>query len=172
MISYIIPNWNQRELLSECITSIHGEGHSLPHEIIIVDNGSTDGSVEHIKRAFPHIILLENSVNLGFAKALNQGIVHSQGEYIFILNNDVRLPGDTSERLLSFLAGVHEPTLIQQRCSTAGDLTARVVCGGSAFFLALYCPQLKKAARAIGLRTAFMKPAPPQGAPCLPTTLI
>lgn len=102
-ISYIIPTWNQKDLLIECISSIYNDNISCPGEIIIIDNASTDGSIEYISKEFREVILIQNTANIGFAKAVNQGISISKGKFIFLLNNDIRLLEGTTEKLISFL---------------------------------------------------------------------
>ncbi len=104
MVSFIIPNWNNKQLLFECISSIFDTTGTIPKEVIIVDNASTDGSSEYIKREFKELIWIQNDINRGYAKAVNQGIEQSQGDFLFFLNNDTKLFEDTTERLLSFLA--------------------------------------------------------------------
>ncbi|MCI0468846.1 MAG: glycosyltransferase family 2 protein [Nitrospirae bacterium] len=104
MISYIIPNWNHRDLLFECIKSICGTARdNMSHEIIVVDNGSTDDSAEYIKRRFPEVIWVQNNINLGYAKAINQGVEISKGDFLFLLNNDIELTADAAGLLIDFL---------------------------------------------------------------------
>jgi GT2 family glycosyltransferase len=102
-ISFIIPNWNHKQLLKECVLSIINTAANITHEIIIIDNASTDGSRALIKDKFPDIILIENEVNLGYAKAVNQGVRIAKGEVLFLLNNDVMLSEGATGSLLSFL---------------------------------------------------------------------
>lgn len=102
-VSFIIPNWNHRQLLHECIFSICRTVGNLSHEIIVVDNASTDNSSGHIRESFPEVQWIQNNENLGYAKAVNQGVAASRGDFLFLLNNDVRLLGDISRRLISFL---------------------------------------------------------------------
>jgi GT2 family glycosyltransferase len=68
--------------------------------LIIVDNGSSDGSVEYINEYYPDLTLIENKENLGFAAAVNQGIKISSSDYVFLLNNDVELESDCVSNLL------------------------------------------------------------------------
>lgn len=86
-ITIIIPNWNGRSFLNDCLKSLRSQVFKN-FEIIVVDNGSTDGSVPFIKSRFPEIIILENKENLGFAKAINQGIQKANSEFVVLLNND------------------------------------------------------------------------------------
>ena len=86
-ISIIILNWNGLEDTIECIESL--ERLTYPnYEIIVVDNGSTDGSQEAIMKRFPEVALIQNSENLGFAGGHGKGIRYASGEYIAFLNND------------------------------------------------------------------------------------
>ena len=103
VVSCIIPNWNHRQLLYECIFSIYQTMGDLPHEIIVVDNASTDDSAERIRESFPEVRWIQNHANLGYAKAVNQGVALSRGDFLFLLNNDVKLLGDISNKLISFL---------------------------------------------------------------------
>ncbi len=89
-VSVIIPNWNGRELLKICLPSLVKQ--TLKNfEVIIVDNGSTDSSVDFIENNFPLFKVIRLPQNLGFATAVNKGIKKAQGEYIFLLNNDTEL---------------------------------------------------------------------------------
>ena len=87
MISVVIPNYNGIEFLEDCLSSISNQSYK-DFEIIVVDNGSADGSVKFIEDKFPGVFLIKNSENLGFTGATNQGIRHSKGEYVCTLNND------------------------------------------------------------------------------------
>lgn len=103
IVSFIIPNWNHRQLLGECVSSIYSTTNNMAYEIIVVDNASTDDSAEYIQKTFPDVIWVQNNNNLGYAKAVNQGVIKSRGDFIFLLNNDVKLMGRTVERLASVL---------------------------------------------------------------------
>ncbi len=87
-VSIIILNWNGRELTCSCLRSIKEETDYPDYEVIVVDNGSTDGSQEMLKREFPWARLIENPRNLGFARGNNQGMEVAEGDYHFLLNND------------------------------------------------------------------------------------
>ncbi len=103
-VSFIIPNWNNRQLLAECIASIGETSAALSHEIIVVDNASTDDSAAFVAENFPHVLWIQNETNLGYAKAVNQGVKAAQGELLFLLNNDVKLLEGSAETLVRFLA--------------------------------------------------------------------
>ena len=91
-VSVVTPNYNGRKFLETFFESLNNDSE-LIGEVIIVDNGSTDGSREYIKSAsfnFP-VILIENEENTGFAPAVNQGIRKASHEHIFSLNNDTEV---------------------------------------------------------------------------------
>ena len=87
-VSIVIVNWNTRDILRDCLASVYEQGGEIDFEVIVVDNASTDGSVEMVKKDFPQVTLIENSQNLGFAAANNQGIAISKGRYVLLLNSD------------------------------------------------------------------------------------
>jgi len=88
MLSIIIVNWNNKDILEDCLNSIYHTHNVSKYEIIVVDNNSEDGSVKLIKNEFPNLVLLENDENLGFTRANNQAIKIAGGNYILLLNND------------------------------------------------------------------------------------
>lgn len=98
-MSVIIPSCNGRDYLEKCIPSIIGQMYRNL-ELVLVDNGSSDGSVEFTKTAFPDAKFVCNARNFGFAAAVNQGVRSSSGEYVFILNNDTALEPDCIQALL------------------------------------------------------------------------
>jgi GT2 family glycosyltransferase len=86
-ISVIVVNWNRRDLLRACLLSLARQTASS-FEIIVVDNGSTDGSAEMIIQEFQSVRLIRNPENRGFCVANNQGFAAAHGEFIALLNND------------------------------------------------------------------------------------
>lgn len=89
LLSIIIVNWNGKNWLKECLNSLSNQSFK-DFEIIIVDNGSTDGSVEFIRSQYPECRLISNNFNKGFARGNNQGIKIAKGKYIVLLNNDAQ----------------------------------------------------------------------------------
>jgi GT2 family glycosyltransferase len=85
--SVIVVNWNRRDLLRACLNSLESQTWTA-REIIVVDNGSADGSPQMVEREYPGIHLIRNPENRGFCAANNQGIRASSGEFIALLNND------------------------------------------------------------------------------------
>lgn len=100
-VSFIIVNWNTKKLLEQAIASIYKHAKDINYEIIVVDNASTDGSAEHVKRKFPKVKLIINNQNLGFAKANNQAIKIAKGEFIFLLNSDAYLIDESLKNLIT-----------------------------------------------------------------------
>ena len=102
-ISVIIINWNTRELLMNCIHSVYNTLQGQLFEIWVVDNGSSDGSPEAVKRQFPDIHLIQNQQNLGFAAANNQAFRKMAGRYALLLNSDAVLTDQAAQHLLAFM---------------------------------------------------------------------
>ncbi len=98
-VSVVMVNLNGIGFLKDCLQSIYGQSYS-DFEVILVDNGSTDGSVQFMRDSFPAVVIIENKENLGFAKANNQGIEISKGKYIALLNNDTVVDKDWSKNLV------------------------------------------------------------------------
>lgn len=86
MISVIVPNWNGRHLLKSCLDSLSRQTER--HEVVFVDDASTDGSAGYVEREFPAVRVVRLRKNSGFAAATNAGIRVADGEYIAFLNND------------------------------------------------------------------------------------
>jgi GT2 family glycosyltransferase len=102
-VSIVILNTNDRHYLAECLESLRRCTETYTLEVIVVDNASTDGSIEMVGTKFPEVKLIKNAENLGFTKGNNVGIRASRGRYVFLLNSDIRvLPGciDTLVRYL------------------------------------------------------------------------
>jgi GT2 family glycosyltransferase len=85
------------------VKSVFENDQGIPREMTVVDNGSWDGSVHEMKKTFPFVHLVENEKNLGFAKAVNQGLQKAAGRYILLLNPDTQIKGGAIERLASFM---------------------------------------------------------------------
>ena len=102
-MSIIIVSWNTKEFLIPCVRSVFEKGQEMDWEVIVVDNGSRDGSREEVKKVFPFTHLIENQKNLGFAKAVNQGLQKASGRYVLLLNPDTQVKGEAIEGLISFM---------------------------------------------------------------------
>src|SRR3984885_6316866 len=105
-LSIIILCWNDLKVISDCLQSIYSATHKSEFEVIVSDNGSTDGSVDFIRKNYPQVRVIENGRNLRFAKANNVGIRASCGEYVLILNPDTIIREGTLDKTVS-LADQH-----------------------------------------------------------------
>jgi hypothetical protein len=92
-VSIVVPNWNGMRFVGMCLDSLSQLDFD-GHEVIVVDNGSTDGSREMIEEQYPWVRLLKMPDNMGFAIACNEGIKASNAEYIVLLNNDIEVTPD------------------------------------------------------------------------------
>ena len=90
-VSIVIVNWNTREFLRAALTSCQQHSGDLRTEVIVVDNGSSDGSGQMVREQFPDAMLLENSDNVGYVAACNQAMRRAQGRYFLMLNSDAEL---------------------------------------------------------------------------------
>lgn len=98
-----ILSFNTKELTLRCLRTIEKYTKNLKYEIIVVDNGSKDGSVSAIKKEFPEIELIVNKKNRFFAAGYNQIIKVANGEYFMMLNSDTRLENNAFKRMLDFM---------------------------------------------------------------------
>jgi hypothetical protein len=93
-LSIIIVNYNGRSFLKLCLSAVKENAKPADFEMIVVDNGSKDGSSEFLRENFPWVKLIRNKKNFGYAKANNQGIRRARGEFVLFLNPDTRIfPG-------------------------------------------------------------------------------
>lgn len=119
-LSIITINYNTKDLIVQCINSIPmglGNTDILSYEIILVDNASTDGSVEIIRNTFTTVKIIQNSVNKGYAYAVNRGIEAASGEYLLILNSDIMFTNNCLLPLINYIkenprTGIVGPQLI------------------------------------------------------------
>lgn len=102
-LSIVIVSYNVRYHLEQCLRSVFRALVGIPAEVWVVDNASTDGSVEYLKERFPDALFIANTENLGFSRANNQAIRRSKGEYVLLLNPDTLVAEDTFRVCLNFL---------------------------------------------------------------------
>ena len=114
LISVIVVSYNTRERLLACLAALEARV-SLPHEVIVVDNASADGSVAAVRARFPTAIVLENAENVGFSRANNQGLRRGQGAYALILNSDAQVGAGCVEALAAVLDARAEVAIVGPR---------------------------------------------------------
>lgn len=133
-LSVIILSWNTRDLLQACLRTVLGRDHGLRLEVIVVDNGSEDGSADLVAAEFPDAVLLRNDTNRGYAAGNNQGLAQATAPLLLLLNSDTEVRGDGFSRLVGFLNqhpeyGAVAPRLVfpdgrvQTSCMRFPDLT-------------------------------------------------
>jgi len=106
LVSIIIVTWNHLEYTKLCIENIFEQNTYQNIEIIVVDNGSQDGTLEYLRKIQlrkNNVTVINNQVNLGFAKANNIGIGHAKGQYIILLNNDTVVTSGWVEGIIRYL---------------------------------------------------------------------
>lgn len=102
-ISAVIISFNGMKFLPDCLRTLVEDLSDLSHEIIVVDNGSVDGSVEFISKNFAAVQIIENGSNLGFAMAVNFGLKAARGKFVYLLNQDLRFRKGATASLLARL---------------------------------------------------------------------
>ena len=98
-VSIVIPSWNGKSLLAECLDSLAGQAFT-DSETIVVDDGSTDATAAMVAERFPGVGLVQFPENRGFCAAVNAGIQAARGEYVFLLNNDMTLDAACLKKLI------------------------------------------------------------------------
>jgi GT2 family glycosyltransferase len=102
-LSVVVLSWNTREILRACLASLERDASSEPREIIVVDNGSRDGSATMVARDYPSVRLLCNAENMLYAEPNNQGALAARGRYLCLLNSDTEVRPGALDRLAAFL---------------------------------------------------------------------
>lgn len=103
-LSIIIVSWNTRDITLNCLKSVYENlKNDIKFEVILVDNGSKDGSVESVKASFSQGLVIENRKNLGFAKANNLALAKMRGRYALLLNSDVIITPNSVQRMREFM---------------------------------------------------------------------
>ncbi|MDD5148720.1 MAG: glycosyltransferase family 2 protein [Candidatus ainarchaeum sp.] len=145
VVSIVVLNWNGKEFIKKCLESIKKFSPAGQYEVIVIDNGSKDGSVEMLqqmkKQGYLHKLVL-NPENLGFSKGNNQGFEIAEGEFFFMLNNDTEATEGWLENLLKKAEEYPEagaigakiidfPMWEKHDCKILPDRERMTVCGGA-----------------------------------------
>jgi hypothetical protein len=126
VLSVVIPSWNTREYLAACLAHL-AAAEKPPTEVIVVENGSRDGSLEYLRAEHPEVVLIANAANEGFARASNQGMRAARGRYVLLLNTDTELAPDAVAKLLRFLDEHPQHAAVAPRLVHADGHTQRTV---------------------------------------------
>jgi GT2 family glycosyltransferase len=102
-MSVVLVCWNNKEYLEPCLRSLYDGGLRSSFEVVVVDNGSTDGSQEMLHRQFDQVQIIQNDHNVGLGRASNQGIEATSGRYVSLLNNDTLVNGLSMDAMVEFL---------------------------------------------------------------------
>ena len=103
-LSIVIATWNGRAFLEACLHSIYENTSEVSFEIIVVDNGSADGTLDTLT-AFPQVQVIRNRTNMGVAAARNQGMRRSKGRYVLLLDDDTKVTPGALDALFEFMDG-------------------------------------------------------------------
>ncbi len=112
-IDVVIPTWNGWEMLERCLVTLQAQ--TAEHTVIVVDNGSSDGTPARVRERFPHVRLVELPENIGFGRAVNRGIEAGSAAFVVLVNNDVELEPD-------FLSHIVAPLVADERAGSAAGL--------------------------------------------------
>jgi GT2 family glycosyltransferase len=102
-VSIVLVCWNNKDYLDPCLKSLYDGNLMSSYDVIVVDNGSTDGSQDMLRAKYPDVLLIQNSGNVGLGKASNQGIEATAGKYVLLLNNDTIVNGHSLDEMVKFL---------------------------------------------------------------------
>jgi len=102
-MSIVLVCWNNKAYLDPCLKSLYECGLKSTFDVIVVDNGSTDGSQQMLAEKYPDVMLIQNEGNVGLGKASNQGIEATKGRYVLLLNNDTLVNGFALDVLVEYL---------------------------------------------------------------------
>jgi hypothetical protein len=102
-LSIVIVSFNARQDLENCLASLFAAPPAVPHDITVVDNASTDGSAEAVRRGWPFVAVIARATNAGFAAANNQGFRATRGDLVLLLNNDTTVAPGAIDALVSRL---------------------------------------------------------------------
>lgn len=135
LVSIIIVNWNGKKWLKICLLPLYKQRYKN-FEVILVDNGSRDGSVGYVKTYYPLVKIIQNDSNYGFAQANNIGFKEAQGEYVLFLNNDTKVTKNFLIELVSAIekdekiSGVQSKILLMEKPDTLDSAGAYLTPSG------------------------------------------
>lgn len=102
-VSVVIVTRSNRRYLEPCLASLLGPPFRHTYDVVVVDNGSTDGTQEWLRATYPAVTLVDNGANVGLSRACNQGIVASSGRYVLLLNDDTLVNSAALDGMVDFL---------------------------------------------------------------------
>lgn len=114
-LAILIVSYNTKRELANCVRSLHAHPPLLAHEVVVIDNASTDGSAEAVRAQFPAVRIIQLDANAGFAHANNEGIRQTTGELILLLNSDTVVPEGAIDRLVQELRNLPGASIVGPR---------------------------------------------------------
>lgn len=102
-MSIVIVCWNNKKYLEPCLRSLFASKLESHYEVVVVDNGSTDGTQSMLVELFPEVDLIQNTENVGLGRAQNQGIEATHGRYVLLLNDDTLVNGASLDAMVKFM---------------------------------------------------------------------
>mgnify|MGYP001210956463 CR=1 FL=1 len=137
-ISIIIPHYNCFDTLNNCIISLNKSSFKN-FETIIVNNNSTDNSINQISKIYPDIIIINSQKNLGYAGGCNLGAKYAKGKYLIFLNNDTEHESTWIEHLFSFMENNPQVSSVQPKIKNLCNKKSFDYAGGSGGFIDILC---------------------------------
>ena len=114
-VTIVLVSYNAQEDLRACLSSLSDAARRTPHEIVVVDNASTDGSADAVEQGWPDVRVVRNADNVGFARANNQAVAITSAPLILLLNSDTIAPPGSIDRLVGMLGARPEVAAIGPR---------------------------------------------------------
>ena len=139
MVSIIIPHYNGEDLLYNCIDSIYQNISIKDFELIVVDNASTDDSINRIKSNFQNVKIISSNSNLGYSGGCNLGATHANGKYLLFLNNDTEHSSEWIEKLVHFLDSNSNIAAVQPKILNIYNKKLFDYAGGTGGFIDKFC---------------------------------
>ncbi len=141
-VSLLVVNYNGKNILEICLPSLFKLQYPKDrYEVVIVDNGSTDGSIEFLKERYPKMLIVQNNKNMGYV-GINSGLKHCRGEYIYFLNNDLTLDKNCLKYLIQEIEKDNSIGMVAHNAVNFYDKS--IVSGGTWVSRTMYCGHYKK----------------------------
>lgn len=126
-LSIVIVNWNSKQFVEQCLTSIRTNVKFARYEIIVIDNASYDGCKEMLESEFPDVIFIQSAANLGFARANNLAYDQGRGQNVLFLNPDTEIHGSAIQTLLDALKSIPDAGMVGAKLLNS-DTTLQTTC--------------------------------------------
>ncbi|RLD14617.1 hypothetical protein DRI50_05130 [candidate division KSB1 bacterium] len=119
-VTIVIPHYNGKKILHDCLSSLYKNSYRN-FKVLLIDNGSTDGSQAMVRDRFPQVELIQNKENKGYAGACNQGIALAKSEFVLLLNNDTVAPENFLQEMVRTLESDRQAAMVQPKILSIQD---------------------------------------------------